>query len=135
MLRIVLYNRFYVCELLHNLGFSHQKALFVSDHLDEEARQRWMKDVWPKILSQARQMGAPLFFGDEASFALWGSLSYPWARRGQQPQIKTTGLRKGYKVFGAIEFFSGHLVYQGTEARFQSESYQAFLLHLLSQVS
>jgi transposase len=35
----VLYNRHYVCELLHNLGFSFQKTKFVSDHLDEEARR------------------------------------------------------------------------------------------------
>jgi transposase len=131
----VLYNRFYVCELLRNLGFSFQKARFVSDHLDEEARRHWMKKEFPKIIRQAKQLGIPVYFGDEASFALWGSLSYTWARKGQQPQIKTTGLRKGYKVFGAIEFFSGQLVYQGTEERFQSESYQAFLLHLLAQVS
>jgi len=131
----VLYNRFYVCELLRNLGFSFQKARFVSDHLDEEARQRWMETEWPKILRQAKQQGAHLLFGDEASFALWGSLSYSWARKGHQPQVKTTGLRKGYKVFGAIEFFSGRLIYQGTEARFQSDSYQSFLQYLLSQVS
>lgn len=131
----VLYTRFYVCELLRNLGFSFQKARFVSDHLDEEARQHWMESEWPSILNQAKQLGASLFFGDEASFALWGSLSYTWARKGHQPQVKTTGLRKGYKVFGAIEFFSGRLIHQGTELRFQSDSYQAFLLYLLSQVS
>jgi transposase len=131
----VLYNRFYVCELLRNLGFSFQKARFVSDHLDEEARRCWMEQEWPKILSQAKQRRAHLFFGDEASFALWGSLSYTWALKGHQPQVKTTGLRKGYKVFGAIEFFSGRLIHQGTEARFQSDSYQSFLQHLLSQVS
>lgn len=131
----VVYNRFYVCELLGNLGFSFQKARFISDHLDEEARQRWMKKEFPKILKQARQLNAPIYFGDEASFALWGSVSYTWGRRGHQPQVKTTGLRKGYKVFGAIEFFSGRLVYQGTQERFQSNSYQVFLLHLLSQVS
>jgi len=131
----VLYNRFYVCELLRNLGFSFQKARFVSDHLDEEARRCWMETAWPGILSQARQRGAHLFFGDESSFALWGSLSYTWALKGHQPQVKTTGKRKGYKVFGAIEFFSGRLVYQGTEARFQSDSYQSFLQYLLSQVS
>ena len=49
----VLYNRFYVGELLHNLGFSFQKARFVSDHLDEVARQKWMKEDWPKIMTQA----------------------------------------------------------------------------------
>ena len=131
----VFYNRFYVCELLRNLGFSYQKARFVSDHLDADARQRWMESEFPTILCQAKQLGASLFFGDEASFALWGSLSYTWGRRGRQPQIPTTGLRKGYKVFGAIEFFSGRLIYQGTEQRFQSDSYQSFLRYLLSQVS
>jgi len=130
----VLYNRFYVCELLHNLGFSRQKACFVSDHLDEEARQRWMKEKWPEILAQAKKMKAPIFFGDEASFALWGSLSYTWAPVGHQPLVKTTGIRKGYKVFGVIEFFSGRLIYQGLEDRFNSDSYQAFLLYLLAQV-
>ena len=131
----VFYNRFYVCELLRNLGFSYQKARFVSDHLDADARQRWMESEFPRILCQAKQLGASLFFGDEASFALWGSLSYTWGRRGRQPQVPTTGIRKGYKVFGAIEFFSGRLIYQGTEQRFQSDSYQSFLRYLLSQVS
>ena len=130
----VMYNRFYVCELLHNLGFSRQKACFVSDHLDEEARRRWMKEKWPEILAQARKIGAPIFFGDEASFALWGSLSYTWALIGHQPLVKTTGKRKGYKVFGVIEFFSGRLLYQGLEDRFNSDSYQTFLLYLLAQV-
>jgi transposase len=131
----VFYNRFYVCELLRNLGFSFQKARFVSDHLDAEARQRWMESEFPGVLRQARQLGAALFFGDEASFALWGSLSYTWGRRGHQPQVPTSGRRKGYKVFGAIEFFSGRLIYQGTEQRFQSDSYQSFLRDLLSQVA
>jgi len=131
----VLYHRFYVCELLRHLGFSFQKARFVSDHLDADARQRWLESEFPGILQQAKKLNASLFFGDEASFALWGSLSYTWGRRGHQPQVPTTGLRKGYKVFGAIEFFSGRLIYQGTEQRFQSDSYQAFLLHLLSQVA
>ena len=131
----VMYSRFYVCELLHHLGFSRQKAHFVSDHLDEAARQHWMNEEWPQILSQARQLGAALFFGDEASFALWGSLSYTWAPRGQPPQVKTTGKRKGYKVFGAIEFFSGRLCYQGSEERFNSDSYQTFLKYLLAQFS
>ena len=45
-----------------------------------------------------------ILFEDEASFAQWGSLSYTWARRGHQPEVPTSGKRKGYKVFGAIEY-------------------------------
>ena len=39
----VLYNCQYVCTLLHNLGFSFQKARFVSDHLDAARRQHWLQ--------------------------------------------------------------------------------------------
>jgi hypothetical protein len=36
-----------------------------------------------------------ILFEDEASFAQWGSLSYTWARRGRQPEVPTSGKRKG----------------------------------------
>jgi hypothetical protein len=62
--------------LLHNLGFSYQKARFVSDHLNEAKRLEWRRTRWPRILQHARQRKALLLFGDEASFAQWGSLSY-----------------------------------------------------------
>jgi len=129
----VLYNRHYVCTLLRNLGFSFQKARFVSDHLDAAKRLAWLRDEWPRILRQAQRRKARMLFEDEASFAQWGSLSYTWARRGQQPEVPTSGKRKGYKVFGAIEYFSGRLFYQGIEGRFTSESYQAFLQMIMGQ--
>lgn len=131
----VLYNRFYVAELLHNLGYSYQKAEFVSDHLDEARRKAWLEQAWPTILWEAKRRGALILFEDEASFAQWGSLSYTWARKGQTPTVKTSGKRKAYKVFGAIELFSGRLFHQGIEGRFNSESYQAFLLIVLALTS
>jgi transposase len=129
----VLYNRHYVCELLHNLGFSFQKAKFVSDHLDEEARRKWREEIWPEILRLAREKNAMILFEDEVGFAQWGSLGYTWAPVGQQPVVKTTGKRKGYKVFGAIDFFSGRFFYQGLKERFNSERYQDFLRQILDQ--
>jgi transposase len=129
----VLYNRHYVCMLLHNLGFSFQKARFVSDHLDAAKRLAWLQEGWPRILRAAKRQKGLILFEDEASFAQWGSLSYTWARRGHQPEVPTSGKRKGYKVFGAIEYFSGRLFYQGIEGRFNSESYQAFLKMIMAQ--
>ena len=129
----VLYNAHYVCELLHTLGFSYQKARFVSDHLDEMKRLVWMKQIFPELKQAAQAMGGLLLFGDEASFAQWGSLGYTWSPVGQQPTIKTTGKRKAYKVFGLIELFSGRLFYQGIEGKFNSESYIAFLKTVLKQ--
>lgn len=123
----VCYSRYYVCTLLRNLKYSYQKAQFVSDHLDPITRQKWLEEVWPQIIEEARRKKAKIYFSDEASFAQWGSLGYTWSKQGQPPQVQTSGKRKGYKVFGAIEFFSGKLLYQGIEERFDSESYQEFL--------
>jgi transposase len=122
----------YVAELLKNLGFSYQKARFVSDHLDEARRGRWRTVEWPAILRAARRQGALLLFGDEASFAQWGSLGYTWAVRGQQPLVRTCGKRKGYKVFGLVDYFSGRLFAHGHGGRFTAESYCAFLATVLA---
>lgn len=131
----VLYNRYYLCELLRTLGFSYQKAKLVSDHLDEARRQTWRTQEWPQILREAQRRHAWLLFGDEASFPQWGSLSYTWARRGQTPKVKTSGKRKAYKVFGLIEFFSGRLFHLGIDGKFNSESYQTFLLSVLAETT
>jgi transposase len=131
----VMYNVHYVSELLRNLGFAYQKARFVSDHLNEEQREEWLRATWPRLVDLARRTGALLLFGDEASFAQWGSLGYTWAVRGQQPVVKTGGKRKGYKVFGLIEYFTGRLFWQGHAGRFNAESYCAFLEGVLAQTT
>jgi transposase len=131
----VFYNVFYIAQLLKNLGFSYQKAAFVSDHLDAGTRQAWCTTTWPQILRLAKERQALLLFGDEASFPQWGTLSYTWARRGHQPRIKTSGKRKGYKVFGVIEYCTGRFWYQGQEGRLNAETYRTFLTRVLAQTT
>jgi transposase len=125
----------YIPELLKQIGLSWQKAKFVSDHLldeeNEKKRKIWQDQTWPSILKQAKELGAVILFGDEVSFAQWGSLSYTWGLKGKQPTSKTTGKRKAFKVFGAIEFFSGKFFHQGHEGRFNGQSYQEFLEYVL----
>jgi transposase len=128
-------NVFYIAQLLKNLGFSSQKAAFVSDHLDESQRQEWRTKTWPQILRRAQALQALLLFGDEASFPQWGTLTYTWARRGQQPMVKTAGKRKGYKVFGLIDYFTGCFFYQGQEGRLNSAAYIAFLTRVLEHTT
>ena len=69
----VYYNVFYIAQLLKNLGFSYQKAAFVSDHLDEQKRQEWRTTTWPQLVRRAKERQALLLFGDEASFPQWGT--------------------------------------------------------------
>ncbi len=65
----VTYSRFYVAELLRNLGLSYQKARFVSDHLDEAARKQWVETVCPTRLEKAQREDQPISFEDGVSFA------------------------------------------------------------------
>jgi transposase len=131
----VLYSVQYLAELLRNLGFSYQKARFVSDHLDEARRQRWLAAEWPAIVAEAGRRRALLLFADEASFAQWGSLGYTWAPRGQQPLVKTCGKRKGYKVWGLVDYLSGRVFYRGSTERFTAARYCDFLAAVLAQTA
>ena len=131
----VVYHPHSIATLLNTMGFSYQKARFVSDHLNEAQRLAWRQTRWPKMLRQAKQRNALLLFGDEASFAQWGSLSYTWAPTGQQPEVPTSGKRKAYKVFGLIDYCSGRFFYKAHGGRCNSESSAVFLLDGLSQTT
>ncbi|WP_321494824.1 IS630 family transposase [uncultured Desulfobacter sp.] len=117
-------------QLLKNLGFSYQKACFSvggKDPDNQRKREDWLSKTWSEILNQAEKENAYLLFGDEVSFPQWGSLTYTWAPKGQQPTVQTSGCRKGYKVFGLIDYFTGKFFYKTLEGRFNSESYKDFL--------
>ena len=95
----------------------------------------WLAEQWPALFRAAKRCPGLILFADEVSFAQWGSLSYTWARRGRQPEVPTSGKRKGSKVFGAIAYFSGRLFYQGIAGRFNSDSYHAFLQMIMEQTT
>jgi len=141
MIQLLIYERFgvqysvhYISQLLKNMGFSYQKAKFVADHKDPEKRKQWKQKTWPEILKLAKEKDAFILFGDEASFPQWGSLTYTWAKKGQQPVVKTSGNRRSYKVFGLIDYFSGRFFCKGHDkGRLNSESYESFLTAILSK--
>jgi transposase len=127
------YNPRYVSHLLRTLGFSFQKARFTADHLNDHEAILWLEETWPEILRLAKAKQAIIVFGDEASFAQWGSLSYTWAPIGVQPTVKTSGIRKAYRVFGLLDCFGGKLYQRGLEGKFNSETYADFLGWVLTQ--
>jgi transposase len=129
----IYYNAHYLSELLKNLGFSYQKATFVAVKRDEEKRKKWLKETWPTIRQLAEEKNAYILFGDEASFPQWGTLSYTWSVRGEQPIIPTSGARKAYKVFGLIDYFTGRFFSKGHIGKLNSASYIVFLEDVLSK--
>jgi transposase len=133
----VTFNPRYLCSLLNSIGLTFQRAKFVSDRVDEDEHQKqlkqWNTKTWPAILKRAQQINAVILFGDEVSFAQWGSLARTWAPRGKQPVIKTSGKRKGLKMFGVIEFHQGGFEYMECEGKFNGDTYVKFLQHVLNK--
>ena len=129
----VFYNARYLSELLKNMGFSYQKAKFVASKCDKKARKAWLNSTWKEIMALAKNENSHILFGDEASFPQWGSLSYTWAPVGQQPIVETSGSRKGYKVFGLIDYFTGKFFAKGHEGKLNADSYIDFLQSVLSK--
>jgi transposase len=127
----VLFSAKYLAEFLKNIGLTFQKAKFASGHLNEEKRQVWLSKTWPQIQNLASKKDAHILFGDEASFPQWGSLNYTWAPSGEQPVVKTSGQRKGYKVFGFISYFTGAFYHMATEEKLTSVTYAEFILEVL----
>ena len=79
--------------------------------------------------------GAAVFFIDEVSFAMWGSLARTWGIVGKQPTVKTKGIRRGLKMFGAMDFRTGRFVYEETPEKFNGPSYLGFLRKLLAVIA
>ncbi len=129
----VFYSVYYISQLVKNMGYSFQKAKFVADHKDPAKRKEWLENTWLEIYKLAKEKNAHILFGDEASFPQWGSLSYTWAKKGKQPVVKTSGIRKGYKVLGLIDYFTGCFYSSGHEGRLNSEIYAKFLKTVLSK--
>lgn len=125
----------YLPELLRRIGLSYQKAKFASAKADKEKRTVWKTETWPKILKEAKKKNAMILFGDEASFALWGSLGYTWSPKGKQPLVFTNGNRKNVKVFGMIDYFSGKFIHQMIDGKLNGESYLKFLRKVLREAS
>jgi hypothetical protein len=139
MIHQLLYDRcgvydtvFYIAQLLKHLGCSYQKAALVAEHRNAQKRPAWRTTTWPPILRLAKERQALVLFGDEASCPQWGPLTSTWARRGQQPQVKPSGKRTGYKGFGWLEYCTGRLFSQGQEGRLHSATSMAFLKSVLA---
>ena len=52
-----------------------------------------------------------------------------------QPLVKTSGKRKGYKVFGLIDYFSGRFFHGATTGKLNRASYEQFLRQVLAQTT
>ena len=89
-------------RLLRRLGLSPQRPLYRAYQADPEAIARWKSEVYPAIRRAAEEIGAAIFFADEAAVRSDFHAGTTWAPVGQTPIIPTTGARFSVNLISAV---------------------------------
>jgi len=82
-----------VGRLLRTLGLSPQRPLYHAWQQDPEAVARWKQKKYPALRAEAQQVGATIYFADEAGVRSDYHAGTTWAPVGQTPVVRSTGER------------------------------------------
>lgn len=104
-----------VGRLLHRQGLTPQKPLRRAYERDEEAVEKWVSDVYPRVKKHAKNKGAEIFWLDEASIRSDDPLQRTWGEKGRTPIVKTSGQRQSINAISALSNKGGfwYHVYDG----------------------
>jgi transposase len=91
-----------VGRLLRKLGLSPQRPLYRASQQNPEAVARWKAEEYPAIREQAAQVGATIYFADEAGVRSDYHAGTTWAPVGRTPVVVTTGDRFGVNLISAV---------------------------------
>jgi transposase len=91
-----------VGRLLRMLGLSPQRPVFRATQQDPERVRRWREQDYPAIRDEAAQVGATIYFGDEAGIRSDYHSGTTWAPVGQTPVVASTGARYSVNMISAI---------------------------------
>jgi transposase len=119
-----------VGRLLRKLGLSPQRPLWRAYQQDPEAVQRWKTEQFPAIRAEARELGATIYFADEAGVRSDHHAGTTWAPIGRTPVVRTTGARHSVNLVSAVTA-QGALRFACYEGKFTSETFIDFCKRLL----
>lgn len=98
----VRYHKGHVSRLLKALGWTPQVPITRAIQRDEEAIERWQRDVWPALRRRARRERRTLAFVDEAGFYLLPGLVKTYAPKGLTPVVYEWQTRDHLAAMGAV---------------------------------
>src|SRR6266542_3756720 len=117
-------------KLLASLDITPQKPLRRAYERDPKAVQLWLDEVYPKLKKRAKNLGAKIFFLDEAGFQSDPPLGRTYGLKGKTPVVVTSGQRQSVNVISAVnargEFWAA--TYAGT---LNAEAFVAFLQNFM----
>jgi transposase len=91
-----------VGRLLRKLGLSPQRPLYRAYQQNPQAVARWKAATYPQLHREAAQVGATIYFADEAGVRSDDHAGTTWVPVGQTPVVATTGDRFGVNLISAV---------------------------------
>lgn len=118
-----------VGKLLRRLGLSPQRPVYRAWQQNDESVREWKEKTFPRIQRRARELGADLYFCDEASIRGDHHAGTTWAPTGRTPTVKVTGARFSVNMISAITP-KGAISFDVFEGSFNADTFIAFLKKL-----
>jgi transposase len=119
-----------VSRLLKQLGLSPQRPLRRAYQQNQEAVEQWLKEDFPRIRKEAQEVGATIYFSDEAGVRSDYHSGTTWGIRGQTPVVSGTGARFGLNVISVVNR-QGKLRFMVFNGRLNGDLFIQFLRRLL----
>lgn len=126
-------SRVTVGRILRKLGMSPQRPLYRAYQADPEKVRAWKEETYPKIRTQAAELGASIFFADEAGVRTDHHAGTTWAPVGQTPVVTATGERKSVNMVSAVSP-RGQLHFRLFEGSMNAETFIEYLKALLHDI-
>ena len=98
----VRYHKGHVSRLLKELGWTPQVPIRRALQRDEDAIERWRREVWPELRRRARRERRVLVFVDEAGFYLLPGVVKTYGPQGLTPVIAEEQSRDHLSVMGGM---------------------------------
>ena len=118
-----------VSRLLGHLGLSPQRPIYKSYKQDPKKMEEYLKKTFPDAVAKAKEVGARIFFVDEASVRSDSHRGVTWGKIGETPVVKDSGGCFGLKVISAISP-RGDMRFSFIEDRMNSGRFIEFLKQL-----
>jgi transposase len=91
-----------VGRILKKLGLSPQRPLYRAYQQNPELVKIWKTETYPAIRARAAEVGATIYFADEAAIRTDHHAGTTWAPVGRTPVVAATGERKSVNMVSAV---------------------------------
>ncbi len=118
-----------VSRLLGHLGLSPQRPIYKSYKQDPKKIEKYLKETFPEVVERARELGAEIYFVDEAAVRSDAHRGWTWGRVGETPVVRDSGGRFGLKVISAVTQ-RGDMRFSFIEGKMDSARFIQFLKKL-----